>query len=200
MFPRCELVATRLRLRPLVLADAPDIFAYASDPCVTKFVEFETHRSIVDSVAFVERTQSRHWQGITFGVELVDQQRVIGTIELRVTSRVEAVGDIGYVLARPFWGQGYNVEAGAALLYYAFRVEQLRRVEAWCSPRNRRSFRTLEKLGMHRDPVVATGAGRTGNRAGYLHYSLTSTEWARHPLHRSWREFIRTYPLPRSCG
>ncbi|MDZ7379769.1 MAG: GNAT family N-acetyltransferase [candidate division KSB1 bacterium] len=198
MRPQCELHSKRLRLRPLVLADAPDIFAYASDPCVIKFVGWETHRSVSDSVAFIERTQSVYWQGITFGVELAEQRRIIGTFELRITSRAEGVGNIGYVLARPFWGQGYNVEAGIALLCYAFRIELLRRIEARCAVQNRRSFRTLEKLGMRRERFVVFSTGEETGHAAFLCYSLTRSEWARHPMHSSWRHQIRIHHLSRS--
>ncbi len=200
MQPQCELHLPRLRLRALVAADAPDVFAYASDLCVTKFVDWQCHRSIQDSLAFIERTQSAYWQGITFAVELTEQRRVIGTVELRVTSRVDAVAEMGYVLARPFWGQGYNVEAGAGLLYYAFRIEHLRRVEARCAPDNRRSFRTLEKLAMRREFTLGSGREDATGRLRFLYYSLTSTEWMRHPLHRGWRNQILVSLLQRTEG
>ncbi len=174
------------------LADAPDVFAYASDPSVAAFVEWAPHQSVSESEEFIERVLSPWWAGITFAIELRDVERVVGTCELRIVSRVEATGEIGYVLARSVWGQGYNVEAGAALLFYAFRIEGLRRVEARCKERNRRSYRTLEKLGLRQD----RGAMLHG-RPGYLHYSLLVSEWDRHPLHRKWRETIVTEPLGR---
>ncbi|GIW43707.1 MAG: N-acetyltransferase [Candidatus Binatia bacterium] len=190
MQPRWQLFGQRLRLRPLMLADAADVFAYASDPCVTEFLEWKTHQALSDSIAFIEQSRSVHWHGITFAVELLGADRVIGTVELRVTSRAQALGDIGYVLARPFWGQGYNLEAGAMLLFYAFRIEGLRRVSARCSPRNRRSARTLEKLGMRQQPMAAVRSVGAGIRSD-LEYSLTNVEWARHPIHLFWRENIR---------
>ncbi|MCX8072634.1 MAG: GNAT family N-acetyltransferase [Candidatus Binatia bacterium] len=191
MRPEWELHTPRLRLRALVDADAPDVFAYASDPCVTRFVEWSPHSSVEDSVAFIRQTQAVRRRGATFAVELVDGRRVIGTFELRIRSQIDGVGEIGYVLARPYWGQGFNLEAGVALLYYAFRVELLRRVDARCAPQNRRSFRTLEKLGMRRVPEVATVGRESAYARTHLMYSLTNLEWARHPLHSLWRDHIR---------
>ena len=44
-----ELETGRLLLRRMRLDDAEAMFAYASDPEVTRYVLFDTHRSIEDS-------------------------------------------------------------------------------------------------------------------------------------------------------
>ena len=48
-----ELETERLLLRRMRLDDAQDMFAYASDPEVTRYVLFDTHRSVEDSEAFL---------------------------------------------------------------------------------------------------------------------------------------------------
>ena len=55
----------RLLLRAITMKDATDIFAYASDPEVTKYVRFVTHKSIKDTHAFIRRVQSSYRKGIT---------------------------------------------------------------------------------------------------------------------------------------
>ena len=48
----------QLRLRPLLRpferSDAPDVFAYASNPNVARYTSWETHRTLADSEAFIE--------------------------------------------------------------------------------------------------------------------------------------------------
>ena len=48
-----ELETERLLLRRMRLDDAEAMFAYASDPEVTRYVLFDTHRSIEDSREFL---------------------------------------------------------------------------------------------------------------------------------------------------
>ena len=48
-----ELETERLLLRRMRRDDAQAMFAYASDPEVTRYVLFDTHRSLEDSEAFL---------------------------------------------------------------------------------------------------------------------------------------------------
>lgn len=59
--------------------------------------------------------------------------------------------EIGYMLDPPHWGQGYATEAATAVMRYAFDQLKLERLIALVRPKNERSIRVLEKLGMHRE-------------------------------------------------
>lgn len=48
------LETDRLILRKMSPGDAEDVFAYASDPEVSRYALWDTHRSIEDSRAFLE--------------------------------------------------------------------------------------------------------------------------------------------------
>ena len=56
--------------------------------------------------------------------------------------------EIGYRLARPFWGRGYATEAAVAVRDYAFGVLCLPRLIALIDPHNVASVRVAEKAGM----------------------------------------------------
>ncbi len=84
-----ELETERLLLRKMRLDDAEAMFVYASDPEVTRYVLFETHRSVEDSESFLrlalegyEREDFGGW-----GVVLKDSGAFVGTCGL----------DAGYV-------------------------------------------------------------------------------------------------------
>lgn len=62
--------------------------------------------------------------------------------------------EIGYRLARPFWGQGYATEAAAAVRDYGFGVLCLPRLIALIDPRNVASLRVAEKIGMRYEREV----------------------------------------------
>jgi RimJ/RimL family protein N-acetyltransferase len=44
----------RLILRPFVRGDAVDVFAYASNPNVSRYTTWQTHRTLADSEAFID--------------------------------------------------------------------------------------------------------------------------------------------------
>lgn len=56
--------------------------------------------------------------------------------------------EVGYRLARPFWGRGYATEAAVAVRDYGFGVLCLPRLVALIDPQNAASIRVAEKAGM----------------------------------------------------
>lgn len=59
--------------------------------------------------------------------------------------------EIGWRLARPFWGKGYVTEAGKALLTYAFGPLGLNEVVSFAVHDNERSTAVMQRIGMKRD-------------------------------------------------
>ena len=179
MMAGTELRSQRLRLRDFRPEDIDDVFDYASDPVVTRYAGWEPHRSPYDSMAYIQRCLADDWGPISFAVEHVPESRVIGVVDIRILSRLWGIGEIGYTFSRRYWGQGFNVEAGHLLLDYGFQGLRLRRIQAVCDTSNRRSYRTMEKLGMIRErviPNVRVYGGRTVDR---FVYSVMRREWER---------------------
>lgn len=61
--------------------------------------------------------------------------------------------EVGWRLARQYWGVGYATEAAGAAVTYGFEVMGLQEIVSFTSTGNRRSRRVMEKLGMHRLPI-----------------------------------------------
>jgi RimJ/RimL family protein N-acetyltransferase len=59
--------------------------------------------------------------------------------------------EVGWRLARPYWGRGYATEAGAAALGFGFGALELDEIFSFTSVLNLRSQRVMERLGMSRD-------------------------------------------------
>jgi len=177
------LQGERIRLRPFDLADVEDVFAYASDPQTTRYVGWDPHRTRHDSTLYIQRCRAEHDGLSTFAVEHLERRRVIGAVDLRLVSRIWRIGEIGYTIARPYWGQGYNVEAGRLLIDFGFITLGLRRIQAICDVANRRSYRTMEKLGMIRDMIVYHARFENGRPIDRYRYSIRRREWERHPLY-----------------
>jgi ribosomal-protein-alanine N-acetyltransferase len=154
MKPPRSLRTRRLRLRPPVLKDAATIFKqYATDPKVTRFLTWQPHKSIVDTRAFLQRCAKVRKEGTHFPWVIVRSEdgKLIGMIEIgndghRVT--------VGYVLARPYWGNGYMTEATKAIVKWCFTQPNIHRVWAFTDVRNRASRCVLEKAGMEKEGIL----------------------------------------------
>lgn len=74
------------------------------------------------------------------------KQMIQPTIQSRPDYRAHRA-EIGYWLARPFWGRGLMTNAVGAFVRYAFRELELRRLTAHVFEQNLASARVLEKNG-----------------------------------------------------
>jgi len=142
-----ETIATeRLMLRKPRDEDAEAIFTrYASDPEVTRYLSWPTHRRIEMTQAFLAWSDE-DWARWPAGSYLIFERenpgRLLGGTGLSFQNPHLAV--TGYVLARDAWGQGYATEALEAMVRLA-RACGVRRLAAVCHPHHRASARVLEK-------------------------------------------------------
>jgi ribosomal-protein-alanine N-acetyltransferase len=146
-----ELETERLLLRKMRLDDARAMFAYASDPEVTRYVLFETHRSIEDSEAFLRLAVEGYERGDFggWGVVLKDSGAFVGTCGVDYGYAPEhARAELGYVLSREHWGKGLIPEAVRAVIRFGFGRMELNRIQARCIAENTASARVMEKAGM----------------------------------------------------
>lgn len=140
----------RLSFAPPSAVDADGIFAYASDPGVTRYMGWARHREMADTDAFLAFADYQ-WKMNGVGPYIIrarDDGRLIGCTGLDL----EPVGQAstGYVLARDAWGVGFATEALRAMIEVA-RTIGVTRLHALCHPDHRRSQRVLEKCGFERD-------------------------------------------------
>jgi RimJ/RimL family protein N-acetyltransferase len=144
MTPRIE--TPRLVLRPFIRVDAPDVFAYASNPNVSRYTTWQTHRTIADSEAFIEMVLGRGLGQHAWAITSRSDSSVIGAIEFGLKSGVEA--QVDYVLAEPFWNRGLMTEAARAVLDYGVsHYPTVKRVIACAMTENIGSHRVMEKCG-----------------------------------------------------
>ena len=127
-----DLMTPRLRIRRLTMRDAQDIYRCSRDPEVARHVLWDAHRSIGDSRAYLRYMLRRYraHEPASWGIELLETGRVIGTIGFMWIQDENASAEVGYSLAREYWNRGIMTEALAAVIRYAFDGMDLNRVEA----------------------------------------------------------------------
>jgi RimJ/RimL family protein N-acetyltransferase len=79
---------------------------------------------------------------------------------------------IGYVLTRSTWGNGYVTEAVCEMIRFAFKEMRMHRIEASCDPRNERSIRVVERCGMTHDATFRENEICKGERVSNEIYAI----------------------------
>jgi len=152
--PPAEFRTERLLLRRPRLADAEAIFAnYAQDGEVTRYLTWPPHTEIAQTRKFMESRLAAWETGEAYEwvITLPPGDEAIGMIALRMQGYK---ADLGYVLARGYWGQGLVTEAGQAVVDWALAQPEVFRVWAVCDVDNPASARVMEKCGMSCEGVL----------------------------------------------
>jgi len=154
MEPPKIIETDRLRLRRAVEDDAEAIFAqYAQDPEATKYLAWKPTGKIEDTRAHLRASAVSWEEGKAFLWVILRKQdsQLLGAVGVRVDGhRVE----LGYVLAKKFWGHGYMTEAVRAVVDWAIQAEDVYRVWAVCDLENTASARVMEKAGLQREGIL----------------------------------------------
>jgi RimJ/RimL family protein N-acetyltransferase len=79
---------------------------------------------------------------------------VVGTVTLAEIDPEHRRAELGVMVRRVFWGEGYGSEAVALGLEYGFGALGLHRVEADIDPRNDGSIRLVTSLGFRREGLL----------------------------------------------
>lgn len=166
----------RLALRPFRADDAPALFRYASDPRVTRFLRFRTHRSLAETRAAIRLMQAGK-RFLAWAITRREGGEVIGSCGFVPPNREHRRGEIDYWLGEQHWGRGYATEAVTALIGYGFRGLRLNRVEAFCMPRNAASGRVLEKAGMKYEGLLRQYERIKGRYVDFRVYGILREEW-----------------------
>ncbi len=147
-----EIETDRLLLRPWVESDVSGAYGFFGDPEVC----FYTGGAM---------SPERMRTFVTARMESQDRVLCLQPLVEKLTgSIVGAAGlqplvggpeiEIGWLLALDSWGKGYATEAGRAVLELGLHGLGLRRVVATIDPRNVRSVKVANRLGMRFERIM----------------------------------------------
>lgn len=148
------LETPRLLMRRARSDDAAAVYyGWAQDEDVTKYLVWRPHRSFEEAVAHIQRCATAWLAGTTYTYFLEDRET--GLVAGSIAMRPGAHGvNIGYLLARPYWGRGLMAEAVSAVAEWWLAQPGIFRVWATCDVDNRQSARVLEKSGFAREGTL----------------------------------------------
>ncbi len=172
------IATERLLLREFLPADYDAVHAYASDPRVTRYMLYGP-RDPADTQAYVERVLRYQRDNPRLVWELAVTQlsdgALIGACDLTLLKPGE--GDVGYMLRRESWGQGYGTEIARALIQAGFESLALERILSTVSTENRRSIRVLEKAGLRWEALYRRFAQAKGRSWDCHLFATSRAEW-----------------------
>ena len=168
-----------LVLRPMEMHDAKNIYSYASDPEVSRYVLWEPHRRLSDTRSYIRYVRRLYRRGLpsAWAVVLKKDRSVIGSIGFVGYSTAHGSAEVGYSFARRHWNQGYATQALRAVIQSAFsRIGALYRLEAQHDVRNPASGKVMEKSGMTREGVLRGRIYNKGEHVDVVVYSVLRSD------------------------
>lgn len=146
------LETKRLRLRPWEDGDAESLYRWAKDPEVGPRAGWKPHESVEESRGIIRGVLSAPE---TYALVLRESGEPVGSMGLfppQYTVPAEELEravqlELGYWIARPYWGRGLVPEAAEELLRYAFEELGCGMVHCCHFDWNGQSKRVIEKLG-----------------------------------------------------
>lgn len=178
-FDQLLLPTPRLTLRPLVPADASAVYAMHADPVTLRYWSTPpwAEPALADELIARDLAAMAAGDYIRLGIERQSDGRLIGLCTLFAFYLPSRRCEIGYILHRDSWGQGYMHEALLTLLDYGFGVLDLNRVEADIDPRNTGSQRTLDRLGFQREGLLRERWIVSGEVSDTALHGLLRRDW-----------------------
>jgi RimJ/RimL family protein N-acetyltransferase len=127
-----------------------------ADPVVREhFPSTLTREESLDELTRFDRRFDERGYSL-WAVEVPGVADFIGFVGLNLTewdAPFTPAVEVGWRLARPYWGNGYATEGAREALRYGFDVVGLEEIVSFTTPANVRSWKVMERIGMTRDPA-----------------------------------------------
>jgi RimJ/RimL family protein N-acetyltransferase len=178
--PFSDILTERLVLRDLAASDAPRVFAYRSHPEVSRFQSWGTESddeisSYIANLSTMEPGAPGAWYQLS--IELRSSGELIGDCGFRVLDSDPRQAEVGIALAPECQSKGYAAEALRALLHYLFVKLDKHRTFASVDPRNVRSTRLMQRLGMRKEAHFVQSLWFKGEWVDDMIFAMLASDW-----------------------
>ena len=166
-----------LVLRWMTTEDVPALRAIFSDADVVRFMSIAQLTSQDATLAFLDRIHNGFDGGTLYqwGVQL--EEAIVGTCTVASINRDHRRAELGFALAKRFWGRGLMRQALPRVVDFAFERLHLHRIEADTDPRNVASMRVLERLGFQQEGFLRERYFQFGEAQDAVVFGLLRREW-----------------------
>lgn len=172
------LKTERLILRKFQKSDYKDIFKWASNPKVNRYVSYQPHKELADSKKIAGLWADEAKKIDSYNWAIAYEGKVIGNIDVvRHDNLWEAV--MGWQIDAPFWNMGIMTEAATAVFDFLFCEVGFHRISAGHDTHNPASGKVMEKLGMQKEGLFPQYYYKKGGRGtgDAQKYGILKEEW-----------------------
>lgn len=174
-----QLIQTkRLILRQFKPEDYRDMFIWASNPEVVKYLSYEPHKNLKESKLITNLWVKAYKNSETYNWAIEYEENVIGNISVVNMDNKCFCCHLGWQIDAPFWNKGIMTEAAQAVLNYLFGTVGFDRITSGHDTRNIGSGRVMEKIGMLQEGLfrryIYQKDGSIGDKA---YYAILKSDW-----------------------
>jgi RimJ/RimL family protein N-acetyltransferase len=172
----------RLKLRAPQMSDAQRITEFIGDYDVAKMLARAPYPyAIADAKEWLGAIPERVATGRLFTCA-IDQNGLIGVLGVHDIRQIEGgkIGELGYWLAKPYWGRGLMSEAASAFVRHAFDALGMAGLISGHLKENHRSGRVLAKLGFRHAGESIKYCLARNREVPHIDVVMTKAQWAEH--------------------
>lgn len=173
------LDTSRLTLRPACIGDFEAVHAYAGSPENTRYMSWgtNTEKQTREYLVNCEKGWAcKPVENYEFVMVQKETGKVIGGCGLFIKDG-GTQANLGWILHRDYWKQGYTPEAAQAMADYAFGTLGVHRIHTTCDGENYGSYRVMEKIGMRREAEFKKARPCHGEWHDEYEYGMLKEEW-----------------------
>ena len=137
----------RLDIRPVTEADLASVFEIHRQDEVNQFLPYETWQDMQDAQAWYEVVKERRDSDSAEQFVLFHGAQLVGSMIFFSYNPNQRECELGYVLNKPFWGQGFMLEALHEMLPSVAKLLNLEHFVATIEAENIASIKLLSRIG-----------------------------------------------------
>lgn len=144
-----KIETNRLILDKITLKDVDDMYEYAANEKVTKFLSWEIHKNKLETETLIKKF-IEGYKGLDFylwKISTKENNKMIGTIDARYNEK-DNFFEIGYALSFEYWNKGYMTEALGGIIEFIFLNFNVEEVRAKYVAENIGSGKVMQKNNM----------------------------------------------------
>ncbi len=175
------LQGTHIRLEPLALKHADDLFEASRSPEIWELMIAPAPKTREEMQVWIGKSLEQVAAGtnIWFAIVRRADNRAVGATSYLNINRADRGLEIGGTWLTPsVWRTAINTECKYLLLRHAFETLDCVRVQLKTDERNVRSQRAIERLGAVKEGILRKyQITHTGHQRNTVMYSILDSEW-----------------------
>ena len=172
------ILTDNLYLRRITMEDAFPMFNnWANDEEVTKYVNWQPHRSINITKEVISSWINQYNSDFFFQwiIEYKANKEVIGTISL--FNYKDNSLEVGYCISKKYWNQGFTTEACKAVIHFAFNQVKVKKVLARHITENIASGKVMQKNKMTYIGTTEEYISSKNKQVSVCHYVINKEDF-----------------------